>query len=271
MANPAFHRGMRTLGIGFGQKERALGHAAACRAVLGTADGVDHAAAVGRHRRFVCEVLAELSGHRHPLAPLDPPGDGLRPRDAGPVLYVSVHRGNWIVGARALGNPDRPIHTVAGTQLHRAVSPWLVRWLQRRGVVVHPGAGAHRALARTLRAGGRVLLHLDGDPFGGGSRTRGVGHDVLPRRNLPAGVRSAALLAARHGVRVEGVLCERDLGGTFQVRKTELTVPADVSSTRVHVASTHWEARLMRYLVDTVREDPERWLLFRDEHLAGGA
>ncbi|MEZ4649537.1 MAG: hypothetical protein R3E97_12300 [Candidatus Eisenbacteria bacterium] len=156
---------------------------------------MDHRAAVGRHRRFVCEVLAELSGHRHRL-------ETEGPGEAVPTLFVSVHRGNWIVGARALGDPFRPLHTVAGTQLHRVVSPWLVRWLGRQGVVVHPGRGAHRALASVLRSGGRALLHLDGDPFGGESRARarkerGSGlplppprPEALPVGKWPAGVRA---------------------------------------------------------------------------------
>ncbi|MEZ4649536.1 MAG: hypothetical protein R3E97_12295 [Candidatus Eisenbacteria bacterium] len=60
--------------------------------------------------------------------------------------------------------------------------------------------------------------------------------------------------------------------GTFHVhRRVPLMVSGDGDAGDVRAAAARWEARLMDYLVDTVREAPEHWLLFRDDHLGGGA
>ena len=265
---------------------RASGHAAACRALLGSADGIDHRAAALRHLRFVGEVLAELAGKRHPCFlgpsgdPADPadvaeadPAQALPRGDLGPcpgsedrttgrgTLYVSVHRGNWIVGARILGDRGDPLHTVAGTQLHPRLSPWLVRWLGARGVVVHPPRSSWRHFRRTLLGGGRVFLHLDGDPYpqvGAGLRVRTV----------PPGVRSAAHLAARCAPRVISVLCLRTSAGSFEIRRTPLDPGGGVpAASRTPSPSELWERLLLAHLRGVVQEAPEDWILFRGCHL----
>ena len=211
------------------------------------------------------EILAELVGRRHTIAEQwqsDAPEIG---QEAGRgTLFVSVHRGNWIVGARALGDPADPLHTVAGTQLHPRVSSWLLRWLRRQGVEAHPPGGSWPAFQRALRRGGRVFLHLDGDPYAPGSAG-------WRPRTVPPGVRSAALLAARCSPRVEGVLCMRVPGNRFLVRRTRLQIDAGDEGVAEGASdrTVLWERLLLTHLRSVVSEDPEDWILFRDRHLGG--
>lgn len=238
---------------------RARGHAAACHALLGSADGIDHRAAALRHIRFVKEVLAELVGRRHPCTVEPPNPCSAVPAPGTGMLFVSAHRGNWIVGARALGDSADPLHTVAGTQLHPLVSGWLVRWLRRQGVEVHPPGSSWSALQGALRQGGRVFLHLDGDPYP-------AGKPGWKRRSVPPGVRCAALLATRCVPQVHGVLCERSREDGFVVRSTVLQASPEGAGPRAP-GTELWETALMTHLRTVVAAEPEDWILFRDGHL----
>ena len=213
--------------------------------------GASHCEAVRRHFVWALEFLAEMGGHRHPVedrtCALWDPRDHAR-------LIVTAHRGNWIVGARALARALGPIHTVAGVQLRRGWQSAIRAHLEGQGVELTDLAGLRRA----LREGGTAVLHLDGQA--GPHRRRGIS----------VGVRSAALLAAESGAAVYAASCMRAGAGRFVLEGTPLGPAASgdrLSRSRSRDRIAGWEQSMMETLREWIERDPADWLLFSSDHL----
>lgn len=116
------------------------------------------------------------------------------------VLFVTAHVGGWLVaGSRFAQLAGRPVHSVAGVQMLRGWTAEIRRGLRHRGIRVHDArrTAITPRLARILRGGGVIALHLDGD------------------RHARAGAaaRGAGVLARRTGAVVLPAVCLREPGG----------------------------------------------------------
>lgn len=199
-----------------------------------------------------------MGGRRFPVddrgATLWEPENGNRGR-----LVVTLHQGNWIVGARHLAGRLGRVDSVAGVQIHPRWQRPIRRYLEEHGVHLWAGGDAFRHLLARLRAGGTVVLHLDGDQ-GGPPRRRWAHWPV------PAGVRGAAVLAARSGCRVFAARCRRQAPGRFLFESRPI-VAAGPGAAAGPLAVSGWERRFLETLREEVGRTPEDWMIFRPDHL----
>lgn len=207
--------------------------------------GPSSRAAVRSHARFVAEFMAEIGGRRHRVD-----GDIPKSKAGRGRLYVTLHVGNWIVGARYLSEHTGTVHSVAGVQLRASWRRPLEARLRELGIRVHGGRGVAPALLSALRAGETVALHLDGDP--------GIESSARSGSRL-RGMRSAALLATRSRADVWFAVCRRSGEGRFCFEARELVPPAAQSAERVEA----WKAIFLRLTREEIEHHPEDWLIFR--------
>ncbi|MEZ4652704.1 MAG: hypothetical protein R3E12_03625 [Candidatus Eisenbacteria bacterium] len=207
------------------------------------------AIAVTRHVEWVLELLAEIGGHRHRVEDRTAGMWGATSRGR---LVVTTHHGNWIVGARALVERLGPVHTVAGVQLRGGWSDSVADHLARQGVHLTDVSG----LRRTLRGGGTVVLHLDGQT--GPHR----------RRSRPIGVVAAARLAVWERPEIFAARCVHAGPGSFVLEGVPLGLAQRGEEGDVSCTFSSWEDRFTRLLQDWVAGDPGGWMLFSPRHLA---
>jgi len=111
----------------------------------------------------------------------------------GRGAVVSVpHLGNWEIAGLALARIGFRIHVVTGVQFHRLLSRRARTMKEAARIRVTAAGEGFRPLLSTLRAGGLVILLVDGDVFLRALPARFFGR-VIP---FPAG---PALLARRTG------------------------------------------------------------------------
>jgi lauroyl/myristoyl acyltransferase len=155
------------------------------------------------------------------------------------LLIATAHIGNWHVAAAEVhARTGREIHSVAGTQLLRAWTPWLRSAYASLGLMIHDAARSAARLTRALRSGEIVALHLDGDQHGQpGPATRGI-----------------VLLSRRTGAPILPAVTTRAAPGEIELR---FLGPVSPGIDRID------RSTMNRILVDVVRHRPEQWVLFR--------
>lgn len=250
------------------RSSRARGHRAALRRLFpGDASWDPRLSrqAVWRHAQWVYDSLSGFGGRKFRIEWEDPTELGKVVGQGSPVLIVTAHVGNWLVVAEACTRRLGPVETVAGVQLRAAWDESIRRFLEERGVTVHRPDGAYRQFRRRLKAGGTVVLHLDGTPSPSppdqaGStlswnRTEREGLAPSPL-TAPLGVRAAARLSSATKARVFGVVSRRTGPDRYTLYVEDL--------------QNATETGLTSYLRRQVSANPAEWLIFRAEHLGGG-
>ena len=165
------------------------------------------------------------------------------------VILVTAHVGSWEMGGVALAGLGYRITTVAGVQFTRGLSPYVKAMKESRGIDVVSVDGGALAMARALRRGEIVALHIDGDQYLGGIEVNFFGRPtVLPRG--PAGlamttgaaiIPAFAISTARGKIRV----CIEDEIGAEGHDEAGLT------------------ARIAAVVEDCIRRHVDQWCMFR--------
>jgi len=165
------------------------------------------------------------------------------------VVLATAHLGSWELAGAALAAMGYGITTVAGVQFSPSLSPFIRQMKERLGItVVSMDIGALR-IARTLRKGGVVALHADGDQFRDGVSVKYFGRDVtLPRGPAALALKTGAALLPAFAIRTSR-------------RHVTIMIEDDVS---MEAEDERDVTQLIATAVEKyVRRYPEQWCMFR--------
>ena len=171
----------------------------------------------------------------------------------GSVIAVP-HLGNWEVAGLALARLGFPIHVVTGVQFH----PFLARAVraakERARILVSTPADGFLPLLTTLRAGGLVVLLVDGDVYARAVPARFFGRSVP----FPAG---PALLARRSGAPLLHAHAERIGADRLLISFDGLDAPNRALPLAEDV--TRLTARVAAAQERNIAAHVEQWCIFR--------
>lgn len=170
-------------------------------------------------------------------------------REAGPVLVVAGHLGNWELLAARLAPVLTPCAVLATDPPNPGIGRWLEARRRRFGVLtVARGGGGTGVLRQVLRHRGGVGVLLD-------QRTLVPSVDV-PFFGVPAPTPiRPAQWAIRRRLAVVAAVCVREPSGGFRVHLEPIPRGGDpVDLTR----------RLTAWLEARIREHPEQWVWVHD-------
>jgi KDO2-lipid IV(A) lauroyltransferase len=168
---------------------------------------------------------------------------------------VSVpHLGNWEIAGLALARMGFAIHVVTGVQFHRLLTRQARAMKEAARIGVSTVAEGSRPLLATLRAGGLVILLVDGDAFARALPARFFGR-LVP---FPAG---PALLARRTGAPLLHAHAERTGPDRFLVAfdGVDRPDPALPLAADLRRLTTRTAAALERNITAHV----DQWCIFR--------
>jgi KDO2-lipid IV(A) lauroyltransferase len=165
------------------------------------------------------------------------------------AILVTAHLGSWELAGAALAARGYRMTTVAGTQFTPAVSPAVKAMKQQIGIsVVSAETGTYR-MVKALRKAEAVVLHLDGDQYGGSAGAVFFGKEVgFPRGPAALALKTGAALLPAFAVRISR---ERM---TIFIEEEIATQGEDEASLTVKLASV---------LEDFIRRYPDQWCMFR--------
>ncbi len=165
------------------------------------------------------------------------------------VVLATAHLGSWELAGAALAAMGYHITTVAGVQFSPSLSPLIRQMKERLGItVVSMDTGALR-IARTLRHGGVVALHIDGDQFAEGVSVKYFGGDVtLPRGPAALALKTGAVLLPAFAIRTSR-------------RHITIMIEDDVSTAAGGERDT--TQRIVTVVERYVRRYPDQWCMFR--------
>jgi KDO2-lipid IV(A) lauroyltransferase len=138
-------------------------------------------------------------------------------RGRGAVVSVA-HLGNWEMAGLALARLGFAVHVVTGVQWHPALTGTARALKERARIRVSTAGDGFLPLLATLRAGGLVVLLVDGDVYSRALPARFFGRAVP----FPAG---PAILARRSGAALLHAHSERCGGDRWRVSFDGLDVP----------------------------------------------
>ncbi|MDF2695509.1 MAG: Lipid biosynthesis lauroyl acyltransferase [Labilithrix sp.] len=177
--------------------------------------------------------------------------------DAGPVVLLASHTGNWELAAAAAGRllsrRGRRLVVVAKRMHARGVDAFVAELRQRLGVHVVPPQGALGAASRALAAGDVVVMPIDQVP----DRAR---HGLPLRflREMALVDRAPATVAWRAKATVLVVAAERSGSGERVRVLATVAPPACGSAPRAWIEAT--TARATATLEAFVMRSPASWL-----------
>ncbi|HET9251605.1 MAG TPA: lysophospholipid acyltransferase family protein [Candidatus Eisenbacteria bacterium] len=138
-------------------------------------------------------------------------------RGHGAVIAAS-HLGGWELAGSAIARLGLSVHAVTGVQLHPVVAREVREWKRREGIHVHTPQEGFAPLVAALRAGGVVVLLVDGDVY-----SRALPAIFFGRRiPFPAG---PAILARRAGVPILHAHAARGPDGRHRISFDGLDEP----------------------------------------------
>lgn len=177
-------------------------------------------------------------------------------RGKGAVI-VSMHFGNWDLGAGAVAARGYPVTVVAETFADSRLDRMVVDSRTRLGMQVVKMERAGPSLIKTLRRNGLLALLIDRPVPGDGVKVRFFGEEV----EVPAG---PARLAVRTGASVVPAVCLRIDRSRHEV-STLGTRAIAVEPTGDEGADIQ---RLTQAIMDAheeyIRRYPEQWYMFRE-------
>lgn len=173
------------------------------------------------------------------------------------VIAVTGHIGNWELLAAFFGLKGYPVAVIAtpvkgeglnqaNIDLRKSVS---VETVQR------DGAGASRAILRTLKQGRILAILMDQNTHGQSAEVPFFG------RMAPTPIGPAAL-SLRTGAVVVGVFIHRQEDGTHVIRVSRPELPPRESATEIGRDAWHTEAtaRLTALIESEIRSRPDEWV-----------
>jgi KDO2-lipid IV(A) lauroyltransferase len=173
---------------------------------------------------------------------------------SGAVL-VTMHFGNWDLGAAAVADHGIPISVVADT-FHEARLNDLVLGARRHlGMEILAAERMGPSVLRALRSENVVALLIDVPPPGGEVEVEFFGGRIA----VPDGM---ARIALRAGARVVAVTMPREHARSPRVRGDVEPVPFEPSGDAERDVQSLTQAT-MRVLEQMVRRNPEQWYVFR--------
>jgi KDO2-lipid IV(A) lauroyltransferase len=168
------------------------------------------------------------------------------------VVVATAHVGNWDLVACAAAARFGPLHVVTKRLSVGALDGVWQSGRARRGVRLHPPAGALVAAAAALAGGATVALMVDQAP------ERGAGVRPVAFLGAPALADEVpALIALRARAPVAVVLGRRLADGSHLV-EVPLVLPPPARPSRAWVATA--TARVQAEVERFVRAHPEQWL-----------
>lgn len=170
---------------------------------------------------------------------------------AGGVIYLTAHTGNWEVFGTTLGLLDRPLATIVADQRNPRVDRFVKRTRARlEGMVVIEMGSALRAIAKTLRDGGRVGI--------AGEQDAGAQGLFLPFFGTPA---STALGPARFAYR-SGAMIVVGFDRRVRAGRHAIVLHEPIFADPGQPEEEETQRILSLYtglLEDFVRRHPEQW------------
>lgn len=234
--------------------------------VLGTRDAatlrrVGRASLVS-YCRYLADFVRLTSLSRDDVLRLCDPGDRLEALDAvlergkGAVI-VSMHFGNWDLGASATAALGYPSSVIVESSGDRRLNAMIVGARERMGLKVIPMERMGPSILRTLRANGLVAILADRPVDEGGVEITFFGE----RCRVPGG---AARLALRTGAALVPMAFQR-----VRSNRPEVTLLADFT---IEVKSTGDEMADIQRITENVFQayeriilrHPEQWYMFRE-------
>ena len=182
------------------------------------------------------------------------------------VIAVTGHIGNWELLAAGLGLKKYPLTAIATPVKGDALNQENIDLRRRVGVETVPrdGAGAAKAILRTLRSGRILGILMDQDTQG-----QGV---VVPFFGMPAYTPvGPAVLAWRTGAAVVAIFIHRGEDGRHAVRVRDLALPDREAVGEQGRASWQEEATAVFNLAieQEIRERPDEWVWWHERWRRG--
>ena len=182
------------------------------------------------------------------------------------VIAVTGHIGNWELLAAGLGLKQYPLTAIATPVKGEALNQENIDLRRRVGVetVQRDGAGAAKAILRTLRSGRILGILMDQDTQG-----QGV---VVPFFGMPAYTPvGPAALAWRTGAPVVGVFIHRGADGRHTARVRDLALPDREAVGQSGRAAWQEEATAIFNLAieREIRERPDEWVWWHERWRRG--
>ena len=173
------------------------------------------------------------------------------------AIIVSMHFGNWDLGAGATVSRGYPVAIVAETFSDPRLDAMVVGARQQLGMKVIKMEKAAPSLIRTLRQNGLLALLIDRPMQGEGVKVTFFGKDV----EVPAG---PARLALRTGATIVPVAFARK-----SPARSEVLTLADFSVAHEPTGNLEADVRCLTQQIMTAQEGfirryPEQWYMFRE-------
>ena len=173
------------------------------------------------------------------------------------IIFITLHYGNWDMGAAGLAAYGYPVNVVAETFPHRAMNALVQGSRRHLGMKVMPMERVGPSVIRALRKGETLALLIDVPEPGGTVRVDFFGAPT----EVPVG---PARIALRSGARVMPGVVMRVKGEEEKLRPVmdfdltyERTNDEDEDVRRLTQA-------IMSSLERLIRLDPTQWFIFHD-------
>jgi KDO2-lipid IV(A) lauroyltransferase len=165
------------------------------------------------------------------------------------IVLVTAHLGSWELGGLALAKRGYKITTVAGVQFTPGLSPLLKAVKQRAGITVVSARSSTLTIVRALRKGEIVALHVDGDQYMGGVKTKFFGRETtVPRGPAVLSLRTGAALVPAFAIRTG---------------RGRVTVHFENEIPHMGEDVKGLTAKIMSVIEEYVRSYPDQWCIFR--------
>jgi lauroyl/myristoyl acyltransferase len=183
-----------------------------------------------------------------------------RAREAHGIVFVTMHFGNWDLGAAAVAEHGIPISVIADTFPDERLNDLVLASRRALGMTIIPAERMGPSVLRALKHRNLVAMLIDVPPPGAGVEVQFFGdtiavHDGPARIALRAGATVIAAVAPREGVHSDRV-------------RPELTPVPFTPTGDAERDVRDLTQSMMRALEGMVRRHPDQWYIFRSLWLA---
>ncbi len=178
-----------------------------------------------------------------------------RHRSGNGAVFVTMHFGNWDLGAAAVADYGIPISVVADTFQEPRLNELVLGARRHLGMDILAAERLGPSVLRALRRNDVVALLIDVPPQGGSVEVEFFGGTIA----VPDGM---ARIALRAGAPIVAVTMPREHPRSSRVRGDIESVPFAPTGDAERDVHALTQAT-MRVLEGMVRRNPEQWYVFR--------
>ena len=209
--------------------------------------------------RFTSATAAEVHSRvifdRWPQIEVERRGNG--------IVYITMHYGNWDLGAAALAERGLPLSVVADTFGDPRLNDLVLGARRALGMTILPAERVGPSVLRALKRNEVVAMLIDVPPQGGGVEAQFFGDTVLVADG-------PARIALRAGASVVVATVRREHPRSPRVYGQGETIPFTPTGDSEHDVRALTQA-IMSALERMVARDPEQWYIFRSWWVADRA